>query len=298
MTAIVTATRRFDFRAYFDLFKPRVMSLVVFTGFVGLWLAPGAISIWTLIIVVACIALGAGGAGAINMWYDADIDQLMERTRSRPVPSGKVQAHTALYLGLIATLVATLVLAWATNVVATGLLIAANLYYVLVYTLWLKRRTAQNIVIGGAAGAFPPMIGWAAVTGDLAPLPIVLFLIIFLWTPPHFWSLALYRMGDYEKAGIPMLPNVAGRKVTRRHILVYAALLLPLTLVPYFLSPVLGWVYLIGAGILTLLFLVLSAQLYQKDHDTTARNLFAYSIGYLFLLFSLMLVNGRGVTFV
>ena len=298
MTAIVTATRRFDFRAYFDLFKPRVMSLVVFTGFVGLWLAPGAISIWTLILVVACIALGAGGAGAINMWYDADIDQLMERTRSRPVPSGKVQAHTALYLGLIATLVASLVLAWATNAVATGLLIAANLYYVLVYTLWLKRRTAQNIVIGGAAGAFPPMIGWAAVTGDLAPLPIVLFLIIFLWTPPHFWSLALYRMGDYEKAGIPMLPNVAGRKVTRRHILVYAALLLPLTLVPYFLSPVLGWVYLSGAGILTLLFLVLSAQLYQKDQDTTARNLFAYSIGYLFLLFSLMLVNGRGVIFV
>lgn len=292
-----TATR-FDLRAYFDLFKPRVMSLVVFTGFVGLWLAPGEISIWAALVAVACIAVNAGGAGAINMWYDADIDQIMERTQNRPVPSGKVQARTALYLGLGASLISTLIMGLATNWFAAALLVAANLYYVLLYTMWLKRRTAQNIVIGGGAGAFPPMIGWAAVTGGLGTLPIVLFLLIFMWTPPHFWGLALYRMGDYGKAGIPMLPNVAGREVTRTHILIYSILLFPLALAPYFLSELLGWLYLAGAGILTFLLLILSVQLYMKDQDTTARNLFAYSIGYLFLIFGLMLIDGRGVMFV
>ncbi len=298
MMANASAHQQFDLRAYFDLFKPRVMSLVVFTGFAGLWIAPGEISIWAALIAVVCIAVNAGGAGAINMWYDADIDQIMERTQSRPVPSGKVQARTALYLGLIASLISTIAMGLATNWVAAGLLVAANLYYVVLYTMWLKRRTAQNIVIGGGAGAFPPMIGWAAVTGGLETLPIVLFLLIFMWTPPHFWGLALYRMGDYGKAGIPMLPNVAGRDVTRAHILIYSILLVPLALAPYFLSEMLGWIYLIGSGVLTLLFLVLSVQLYMKDQDTTARNLFGYSIGYLFLIFGLMLVDGQGVMFV
>ena len=283
-------------RTYFSLFKPRVMSLVVFTGFVGLWMAPGEISILTAIIAIACIAANAGAAGAINMWYDADIDALMERTAERAIPRGKVLPETALYLGMWVSLVSALVMGFAVNWVAAGLLVAANLYYVILYTMWLKRRSAQNIVIGGGAGAFPPMIGWAAVTGGLDWTPVALFLLIFMWTPPHFWGLALYRMGDYGKAQVPMLPNIAGRFVTRIHILVYCVLLLPISLAPYFLETA-GILYAIGTGVLSTVFLILGIQLFLKDDDGKARALFGLSIAYLFLVFGLLVLDGRAVEF-
>ena len=283
-------------RTYLDLFKPRVMSLVVFTGFVGLWVAPGSISIFHALIAIFCIAANAGAAGAINMWYDSDIDAVMERTALRPIPAGKVQARTALYLGIWVSLFSTLVMGLMLNWLAAGLLITANLYYVLIYTMWLKRRSAQNIVIGGAAGAFPPLIGWAAVTGSLEWTPLILFLLIFVWTPPHFWGLALYRMGDYAKAKVPMLPNVAGRRTTRIHIFVYSLLLFPVAVAPYFIGSA-GLIYCVGAGVLSLIFAVLSAQLLIKDSNTKARALFGLSIGYLFLVFSLLVLDGRNVSF-
>ena len=282
---------------YFSLFKPRVMSLVVFTGFVGLWMAPGEISLWVAVAAIACIAANAGAAGAINMWYDVDIDQVMERTAMRALPTGKVLPETALYLGVWVSLISVLVMGFAVNWVAAGLLVVANLYYVLIYTVWLKRRSAQNIVIGGGAGAFPPLIGWAAVTGGLDWTPLALFLIIFIWTPPHFWGLALYRIGDYHKARVPMLPNVSGRYVTRVHILVYSALLIPVALLPFFLGST-GWFYALGATVLSLIFFTVSLQLFVKDDDAKARALFGLSIGYLFLVFGLLILDGRAVVLV
>ena len=284
-------------RTYFSLFKPRVMSLVVFTGFVGLWMAPGEISLWVAAAAIACIAANAGAAGAINMWYDVDIDQVMERTAMRALPTGKVLPETALYLGVWVSLISVLVMGFAVNWVAAGLLVAANLYYVLIYTVWLKRRSAQNIVIGGGAGAFPPLIGWAAVTGGLDWTPLALFLIIFIWTPPHFWGLALYRIGDYHKARVPMLPNVSGRYVTRVHILVYSALLIPVALLPFFLGSA-GWFYALGATVLSLIFFTVSLQLFVKDDDAKARALFGLSIGYLFLVFGLLILDARAVVLV
>lgn len=281
---------------YLSLFKPRVMSLVVFTGFVGLWMAPGAINISNAIIAIFCIAANAGAAGAINMWYDADIDSVMERTALRPIPSGKVSSRTALQMGIWVSLLSFLLMGIALNWFAAGLLAAANLYYVFLYTMWLKRRSAQNIVIGGAAGAFPPMIGWAAVTGDISWTPVVLFLLIFMWTPPHFWGLALYRMGDYAAAKVPMLPNTAGRLVTRIHIFVYTLLLVPISLAPYFMGSV-GVVYFIGTGFLSFVFLLLSFQLLIQDSDSKARALFGLSIAYLFLVFGLLVFDGRNVEF-
>lgn len=281
---------------YLSLFKPRVMSLVVFTGFVGLWMAPGAINISNAIIAIFCIAANAGAAGAINMWYDADIDSVMERTALRPIPSGKVSSRTALQMGIWVSLLSFLLMGIALNWFAAALLAAANLYYVFLYTMWLKRRSAQNIVIGGAAGAFPPMIGWAAVTGDISWTPVVLFLLIFMWTPPHFWGLALYRMGDYAAAKVPMLPNTAGRLVTRIHIFVYTLLLVPISLAPYFMGSV-GFVYFIGTGFLSFVFLLLSLQLLIQDSDSKARALFGLSIAYLFLVFGLLVFDGRNVEF-
>lgn len=281
---------------YLSLFKPRVMSLVVFTGFVGLWMAPGAINISNAIIAIFCIAANAGAAGAINMWYDADIDSVMERTALRPIPSGKVSSRTALQMGIWVSLLSFLLMGIALNWFAAALLAAANLYYVFLYTMWLKRRSAQNIVIGGAAGAFPPMIGWAAVTGDISWTSVVLFLLIFMWTPPHFWGLALYRMGDYAAAKVPMLPNTAGRLVTRIHIFVYTLLLVPISLAPYFMGSV-GFVYFIGTGFLSFVFLLLSFQLLIQDSDSKARALFGLSIAYLFLVFGLLVFDGRNVEF-
>ena len=281
-------------RDYVGLLKPRVMSLVVFTGFVGLWLAPGDLHPLLAIVAVACIAMGSGAAGAINMWYDRDIDAVMARTAARPIPAGRVAPDDALAFGIVLSLASVTLMGLATNWVAASLLAAAILFYVFVYTAWLKRRTPQNIVIGGAAGAFPPMIGWAAVGGDVSLAPLVLFAIIFFWTPPHFWALALYRSGDYERAGVPMLPVVAGRAATKRQMLVYTILLLPIVAAPWYLG-VAGPVYAISTFALGLWF-VFSAWRVLREADTAgdrqARRMFGFSILYLFLVFTLLLVDG------
>jgi protoheme IX farnesyltransferase len=275
------------------LLKPRVMSLVVFTGLAGLILAPAAIHPVLGAIAVLCIAVAAGAAGAINMWYDRDIDAVMARTRNRPIPAGRVDPAEALGFGVVLAIAAVVVMALAVNLVAAALLALSILFYVFVYTVWLKRRTAQNIVIGGAAGAFPPMIGWAAATGTVDLPAVVLFLIIFMWTPPHFWALALFRSGDYAKAGVPMLPVVAGDRETRRQILLYALLLVPLTLLPTALG-IAGMFYLAGAAALGSLLVAGAVQVWREHSDKTAKLLFGYSVLYLFLLFALMLLDRAG----
>src|ERR1700726_1861120 len=221
---------------YVALTKPRVMSLVVFTALVGLMVAPGGIDPFTGGVALVCIAAGAGAAGALNMWYDADIDAVMARTAMRPIPSGRVSRSEALVFGLMLGMCAILALGTLLNMAAAALLAFTIFFYVVVYTMWLKRRTPQNIVIGGAAGAFPPVIGWIAATGRIGVEPLILFLIIFLWTPPHFWALSLNHAGEYARAGIPMLPVVAGKAETKRQILIYTVLLLPASLLPWFLG--------------------------------------------------------------
>jgi len=278
---------------YLQLLKPRVMSLVVFTGFAGLYLAPGHLHPVLAAIAILSIAVGAGAAGAINMWYERDIDRLMLRTRMRPLPDGRVSPDSALALGVMLACGAVTVMGLGVNWSAAALLAIAIAFYVFVYTVWLKRRTAQNIVIGGAAGAFPPMIGWAAVTGDVGVASLALFAIIFMWTPPHFWSLALYRTEDYARAGVPMLPVVAGRAETKRQIQLYAALLAPLTLLPWALGLV-GALYGIVATLLGLLLIICALRLRREPEeagDRTARQMFGFSILYLFLLFALMIVD-------
>ena len=218
---------------YLTLMKPRVMSLVVFTAVVGVLSAPVAVQPTTGLLAILCIAAGAGAAGALNLWYDADIDAMMARTANRPIPRGRVQPGEALALGLTLAAAAVIMLGLLTNAAAAGLLATTIGFYVLVYTIWLKRRTPQNIVIGGAAGAFPPMIGWAAASGSLSVEPLLLFLIVFLWTPPHFWALSLYRADDYARAGVPMLPVIAGKVKTREQILVYTLVLAPVSLLPW-----------------------------------------------------------------
>ena len=275
---------------FVELLKPRVMSLVVFTGFVGLFLAPGSIHPLLAGIAVLCIALAAGAAGAINMWFDRDIDAVMERTRRRPLPAGRVAPDDALAFGVMLSLFSIALMGLAVNWVAAALLALTIGFYVFVYTMWLKRRTPQNIVIGGAAGAFHPMIGRAAVPRGLGRAAIAPFLIIFMWTPPHFWALALYRRGDYEAAGVPMLPVVAGERATRRQILVYAVLLAPITLAPTLLGAV-GWLYGATAAVLGLAFVVAALRVLVADDHRPARQMFAYSILYLFLLFAMMLAD-------
>ncbi len=275
---------------YLALLKPRVMSLVVFTGYAGLAVAPGELHPLLALVAVLCIAVGAGAAGAINMWYDRDIDAIMARTRARPIPAGRVAADEALAFGVVLSLFSVMLMGLAVNWTAAALLALANGFYVFIYTVWLKRRTPQNIVIGGAAGAFPPMIGWAAVTGTVSLESIVLFLIIFMWTPPHFWALALYREGDYAKAGVPMLPVVAGKTATRRQLLIYTLLLFPLTLVPAFVG-IAGVLYGVVATALGGLFVVMAFKLQMEQTDRLARRMFGFSILYLFALFALMIVD-------
>ncbi|MCR9221281.1 MAG: heme o synthase [Alphaproteobacteria bacterium] len=291
--AIAVSGRPAQVRDYVQLLKPRVMSLVVFTGVAGLIAAPGAIHPLIALVAVLCITVGAGAAGAINMWYDRDIDSVMTRTRGRPLPMGRVPPEEALAFGVVLSLFSVGLMAIAVNYAAAALLAGTILFYVLIYTVWLKRRTPQNIVIGGAAGAFPPMIGWAAVTGDVSLGSIALFAIIFFWTPPHFWALALFRTGDYDKAGVPMLPVVAGRKATKRQILVYSALLLPLGLAPWALG-VAGPIYGAAALVLGGLFLVSGlAVLREPDGagDKAAKRMFGYSIFYLFAIFGALMVD-------
>jgi protoheme IX farnesyltransferase len=277
-------------RDFAALLKPRVMSLVVFTGFAGLVLAPGSLHPVIALVALLCIAMGAGASGAINMWYDADIDAVMQRTRSRPIPAGRVTPGEALGFGVTLAVGSVAMMGLFVNWAAAALLALTIAFYVFVYTMWLKRRTPQNIVIGGAAGAFPPMIGWAAVTGDIGLLPVILFAIVFMWTPPHFWALALYRSSDYERAGVPMLPVVAGPASTRRQIVLYTVLLVPLTLLPTALG-LAGYVYGAGALALGAVFLALAVRVLRTDAARPAMQLFAYSILYLFLLFALLLVE-------
>jgi protoheme IX farnesyltransferase len=286
-------------RDYFELLKPRVMSLVVFTGLVGLVVAPGHINPVIAFTALLCIAIGAGASGALNMWYDADIDARMARTVGRPIPAGRVTPGEAFGFGMTLSVGSVLMMALAVNNAAAFLLAFTIFFYVVIYTMGLKRRTPQNIVIGGAAGAFPPMIGWAAVTGTVSIPSIVLFLIIFMWTPPHFWALALFRSEDYEKAGVPMLPVVAGEAETRRQILIYSALLVPVTLAPGFLGFA-GIIYTGAVAVLGALFLVFAWRVFRtnaasddakKAQDKAAKQLFGYSILYLFLVFSILLVE-------
>lgn len=297
---------------YFALMKPRVMSLVIFTAICGLFLAPGSvggyISYGSALIAIFCIALGAGASGALNMWYDSDIDGAMARTSQRPIPKGVLTPRAALGFGLIMSVAAVWLLLVATNWVAASLLAFTIFFYLVIYTIWLKRRTPQNIVIGGAAGAFPPMVAYAAVTGTVTLDSLVLFAIIFFWTPPHFWALALYKQTDYGRVGIPMLPNVKGAPRTRLEIIIYSILLFGLTQLPL-ITGLGGRVYGVGNVILSGIFVVLAWRVFRsqagdkptdadagtlyavRSGNMAARNLFAYSILYLFAIFALLTVD-------
>ena len=279
---------------YFALLKPRVMSLVIFTALVGIVAAPATIHPWLGAVALLAIAVGAGAAGALNMWYDADIDAVMRRTASRPVPRGAILPGEALGFGLTLAAGSVLVLGLLVSWAAAALLAFTIFFYAVVYTMWLKRRTPQNIVIGGAAGAFPPMIGWAAVTGSVELGSIALFLIIFMWTPPHFWALALWRKDDYARAGIPMLPVVAGAAETRKQILIYSLLLVPVTFLPSLLGTT-GVFYTIAAGVLGAAFLYCAMQVYRLREGAAAhkacKKLFSFSILWLFLIFAAILVE-------
>jgi len=273
---------------YAVLLKPRVMSLVLFTAMVGLLLAPGTIALGTATIAVICIAIGAGASGAINMWYDRDIDGMMERTINRPLPAGRMEPRNALWFGTILSVLSVAVMTVYVNLISAALLAITIGFYVFIYTVWLKRRTPQNIVIGGAAGAFPPMIGWAAVTGTVSWESIVLFAIIFLWTPPHFWALALYRSGDYERAGVPMMPVVAGTRRTKREILAYSLILVPVTVAPFFLGMATAPAAALLAG-LALWFVRHAVVVYNSEGFDAPRAMFRYSILHLFLIFVVLL---------
>jgi protoheme IX farnesyltransferase len=274
------------------LTKPRVMVLAVFTAFVGLIIAPADLHPLNALVAVLAIAAGAGAAGALNMWYDADIDAVMARTAMRPIPDGKVSPLEALVFGIVLAVAAIAMLAVATNAAAGALLAAAILFYVIVYTAWLKRLTPRNIVIGGAAGALPPVIGWVAATGQIGIEPLILFLIIFLWTPPHFWALALNRTDEYARAGVPMLPVVAGRAATTRQILIYCALLTAASVLPWALDFA-GPVYAAAAIACGAVLVVRALQLHRSDKADwrTPRRLFAFSIFYLFVLFAGLLID-------
>jgi protoheme IX farnesyltransferase len=279
---------------YIQILKPRVMSLVVFTGFVGLALAPGHLHPVLAAVAVLCIAIGAGAAGAINMWYDRDIDAVMRRTANRPLPAGRMMPGEALGFGVVLAVWSVAIMGLAINWIAAELLALTIAFYVFVYTVWLKRRTPQNIVIGGAAGALPPIVGWAAVTGGIGWGAVALFAIIFFWTPPHFWALSLYRAGEYEKAGVPMLPVVAGARETRRQMLLYTLMLWPATLAPWLLG-VAGAFYAAGAGALSVLFTAMAVRVWRDGSDRNARQMFAYSLLYLFLIFAILLGDHLGV---
>jgi heme o synthase len=275
---------------YVALLKPRVMSLVVFTGFVGLYLAPGHLHPVLAAVAVLCIAVAAGAAGAINMWYDRDIDAVMRRTQGRPLPAGRMAPGEALGFGCVLAGASILVMGLGVNWAAAALLALTIAFYVFVYTVWLKRRTPQNIVIGGAAGAFPPVVGWAAVTGDVDVSALVLFALIFFWTPPHFWALALYRAGDYAKAGVPMMPVVAGPRETKIQMLAYTIVLWPIALAPTLLG-VAGWIYGGSALLLSAFFTTAALRVWFDASDRSAKQMFGFSILYLFLLFALLLID-------
>ena len=281
-------------KAFFNLMKPRVMSLVIFTCAVGLLIAPIKINFTDAIVSLFAVALGSGAAGALNMWYESDLDSLMTRTCLRPIPTGKLTKNQALTFGILSSLISIITLYIFSNLIAASLLTITILFYVFVYTIWLKRKTSQNIVIGGAAGALPPVIGWAIATNGIALEPIILFLIIFIWTPSHFWALSLYKSEDYRKAKIPMLPVTSGIKTTKFNILLYAFILFPVVISPYFLN-FYGLVYLVPAILLSSYYFYISYKL-LKERDPIiekklATKLFGYSILFLFMIFALVLID-------
>ena len=284
-----------DWRDLVALTKPRVMSLVVFTALCGMLAAPVSLPPVLGFTAILCIALAAGAAGALNQWYEADLDARMKRTAARPLPAGRLDRQTALHFGVGLGTFSVLLMALATNFVAAAWLALSILFYVLVYTVWLKRRTAQNIVIGGAAGAFPPLIGWAAATGDVTLMPILLFAIIFLWTPPHFWALSLFVRSDYANAGVPMLPVVAGLAATRRQVVIYTVPMIAAAIAPYALGYA-GRVYGVASIALNIVFLALALRVGASGTDdpaqmTAERKLFSYSIVYLFALFGALVAD-------
>jgi len=295
MSGAVTPALPAHWRDFVALTKPRVMTLVVFTGLCGLLAAPGHIHPVLAFTAILCIALGAGAAATLNQWYEADIDAKMKRTANRPLPAGRMDRQSALHFGVGLSFFSVILMGMATNWLASAVLAVSILFYVFVYTIWLKPRTAQNIVIGGAAGAFPPVIGWAAVTGDISALPVALFMLIFFWTPPHFWSLALFVRTDYAAAGIPMLPVVAGEVTTRRQIWLYTAIMAVAALAPVLLrltGPIYGTAAIVG----TTIFAALAFQVYRHRETDPAnmapeKRLFKYSILYLFLLFGAVVVD-------
>ncbi len=295
VTATADTALPADWRDLLALTKPRVMSLVVFTALCGMLAAPAAVHPVLGFTAILCIALGAGAAAALNMWYEADLDALMKRTSGRPLPAGRLDRQTALHFGVGLAVFSVLLMGLAANWLAAAILAVSILFYVLVYTVWLKRRTPQNIVVGGAAGAFPPMIGWAAATGDVTLLPVLLFTLIFLWTPPHFWALSLFVRSDYAAAGVPMLPVVAGAKATRRQIALYTLPMAAAAVAPWPLG-LAGVFYGIVAAALSLAFLVLSLRvLASRASEPRAmqpeKQLFAYSIFYLFALFGALVLD-------
>jgi protoheme IX farnesyltransferase len=284
-----------DWRDFVALTKPRVMSLVVFTGLCGLLVAPAELPLVLGFTAILCIALAAGACGALNQWYEADIDAKMRRTAKRPLPAGRMDRQSALHFGVGLGTFAVLLMGLATNWLAAAMLLASILFYVLVYTVWLKPRTAQNIVIGGAAGAFPPLIGWVAATGDVPALPLLLFAIIFLWTPPHFWALSLFVRSDYAAAGIPMLPVVAGFESTRRQIFLYSLPMAAAAVAPWLLG-LSGAIYGVSAAVLSFVFLVLAARVAgnratEPEGMDAEKHLFAYSVFYLFALFAVLVAD-------
>jgi protoheme IX farnesyltransferase len=294
-TNLSSAAMPAEWRDFVALTKPRVMTLVVFTGLAGMLAAPVQLHPVLALTAILCIALGAGAAAALNMWYEADLDALMKRTRNRPLPAGRMDREAALHFGVGLSFFSVLLMGFATNWFAAGVLAVSILFYVLVYTVWLKRRTPQNIVIGGAAGAFPPVIGWAAATGDVTLLPLLLFTLIFLWTPPHFWALSLFVRSDYANAGVPMLPVVSGPTMTRQQIALYTLPMAAAAIAPWPLG-LAGAVYGVAAAVLSAAFVLLSLQVLANRATEPAemkpeKRLFAFSILYLFALFSALVVD-------
>ncbi len=298
MANIKSKTLKLDYfsyiKAFFNLMKPRVMSLVIFTCAVGLLIAPTKVNFLDAMFSLIAVALGSGAAGALNMWYESDLDSIMTRTCLRPIPTGKLTRNQALIFGILASFISVIALYIFSNLVAATTLIITILFYVFVYTIWLKRKTPQNIVIGGAAGAFPPMIGWAIATNGISLEPIILFLIIFIWTPSHFWALSLYKSEDYRKAKIPMLPITSGVKTTKLNILIYSIILLPTAISPYIFS-FSGKMYLILALALSGYYVFISYKLFKEkkaaNEKKLATKLFGYSILYLFMIFSSILID-------
>ena len=274
--------------------KPRVMSLVLFTCMVGLLIAPYSVDLKTSLISLLAVAIGSGAAGALNMWYESDVDALMSRTCLRPIPTGKVKRNQALYFGIILSIISVAMLYYSANTISAILLASTIGFYFFIYTIWLKRKTPQNIVIGGAAGALPPVIGWTIATGTITIEPIILFLIIFVWTPSHFWALSLYKSGDYKKAKIPMLPVIAGTKTTKTNILVYSFALLPFVIAPYYFDFA-SLLYLVTALVMTIYYNYLCLELFKtkviKFSNKIARKVFIYSIFYLFFVYLILLID-------